>query len=137
MLGDGSEEAAMGQQFVVRVEHRPGALSRLTHDLAVHRVDIHHIAAVAGPAGGHVVLDVDDDAAATTALTEAGYVFEAGHPLMVVIDDRPGGLAEVSSRLAAAGVNILSLMVHDRRDGRGELSLTVDDLEAARRALDL
>lgn len=127
----------MGQQFVVRVEHRPGALSRLTHELAVHGVDIHHVAAVAGPAGGHVVLDVDDDDVATAALTDAGYTFEAGHPLMVVVDDRPGGLADVSSRLAAAGVNILSLMVHDRRDGRGELSLTVDDIDAARRALDL
>ena len=127
----------MGQQFVVRVEHRPGALSRLAHDLAVHGIDIHHVAAVAGPSGGHVVLDVDDDAATTAALIAAGYAFEAGHPLMVVVDDRPGGLADVSARLAAAGVNILSLMVHDRRDGRAELSLTVDDLDAARRALAL
>ncbi len=127
----------MGQQFVVRVEHRPGALSRLAHDLAVQGVDIHHIAAVAGPAGGNVVLDVDDDAAATRALTEAGYVFEAGHPLMIVLDDRPGALADVSARLATGGVNILSLMVHDRHGGRAELSLTVDDLEAARRALEV
>lgn len=127
----------MGQQFVVHIEDRPGALSRLTHELAVGRIDIHHIAGIGAGAGGFVVLDVDDDAAAERVLREAGYRFEAGQPLMVVVDDRPGGLAEVSERLAGAGVNILSLLVHDRRGGRVEVSLTVDDLGKARTALGL
>ncbi len=127
----------MGQQFVVHIEDRPGALSRLTHELAVGEIDIHHIAAIGAGGDGIVVLDVDDDDAATRVLAAAGYRFEAGQPLMVVVHDRPGGLADVSDRLARAGVNILSLLVHDRRDGRVEVSLTVDDLLRARAALGL
>ena len=125
----------MGQQFVVQIEDRPGALSRLTHELAVGGVDIHHIAGIGAGGGGFVVLDVDEDDAATRVLAAAGYRFVAGQALMVVVDDRPGGLADVSDRLGRAGVNILSLLVHDRRDGRVEVSLTVDDLERARAAV--
>jgi hypothetical protein len=127
----------MGKQFVVHLEDRPGALSRLAHELAVHGVNINHIAGVGAGTDGHVILDVNDDAAATGALEAAGYRFEAGQSLMVVVEDRPGGLADVSERLAAAGVNILSLLVHERRDGRAELSLTVDDVARARAALGL
>jgi hypothetical protein len=54
---------------------------------------------------------------------------------MVMIDDRPGALAELSERLAAAGVNIHSLLVQDRRSGQADVSLTVDDVARARAAL--
>ena len=127
----------MGQQFVVHIEDRPGALSRLTHELAVHGIDIHHVAGVGAGGSGFIILTVDKDEAARDALTAAGYTFEAGQALMVVIDDRPGSLAELSEKLARAGVNIHSLLVQGRRAGRTELALTVDDAEAARAALGL
>ncbi|MFZ5854282.1 MAG: ACT domain-containing protein [Chloroflexota bacterium] len=127
----------MVQQFVVHIEDRPGALSRLTHELAVRRINIHHIAGVGAGTTGHVVLTVDDEAAAREALLAAGYVFEEGQQLMVVVDDRPGALAEVSEKLARAGVNIHSFLILGTRNGRAELALTVDDIEAARKALGL
>ena len=125
----------MSHQFVVHIEDRPGALSRLTHALAVHGIDIHHLACVGSGAIGYVILVVDRDDDARSALTGAGYAFEEGQPLMVMIDDRPGALAELSERLAAAGVNIHSLLVQDRRSGQADVSLTVDDVARARAAL--
>ncbi len=127
----------MGQQFVVHIEDRPGALSRLTHELAVHRIDIHHLAGIGAGAAGYVILTVDKDDAAREALANAGYTFEEGQPLMVVVDERPNALAEVTEKLAGAGVNIHSLLAQGRRDGRTELALTVDDVAAARAALGL
>jgi len=127
----------MSQQFVVYVEDRPGALSRLTHELAVRGVDIHHIAAVGSGAMGYVILTVDRDDLARNALTTARYRFHEGESLMVAVEDRPGALAEVTERLAASGVNIHSMIVQGRRDGRVELALTVDDLATARRTLGL
>lgn len=125
----------MGHQFVVHIEDRPGALSRLTHELAVQGIDIHHLAGIGSGAVGYVILVVDRDDDARAALTGAGYAFEEGEPLMVVIDDRPGALAELSERLAAAGVNIHSLLVQDERSGQADVSLTVDDVARARAAL--
>jgi hypothetical protein len=125
----------MGHQFVVHIEDRPGALSRLTHELAVHGIDIHHLACIGSGSIGYVILVVDRDDDARAALNGAGYAFEEGQPLMVVIDDRPGALAELSERLAAAGVNIHSLLVQDRRSGLADVSLTVDDMTRARAAL--
>ena len=127
----------MGQQFVVHIEDSPGALSRLTHELAVRRIDIHHLAGIGAGATGYVILTVDDDDATREALASAGYTFEEGQPLMVVVDDRPGALAEVTEKLAGAGVNIHSLLAQGRRAGRTELALTVDDVAAARAALGL
>lgn len=127
----------MGQQFVVHIEDRPGALSRLTHELAIRSIDIHHIAGVGSGTTGYVILTVDDDDAAREAFLVSGYVFEEGQQLMVVVDDRPGALAEVSETLARAGVNIHSFLILGTRNGRAELALTVDDIAAARRALGL
>jgi hypothetical protein len=125
----------MGHQFVVHIEDRPGALSRLTHVLAVDGIDIHHMAGIGSGAIGYVVLVVDRDDDARTALSGAGYAFEEGQPLMMVIDDRPGALAELTERLAVAGVNIHSLLVQDQRNGQADVSLTVDDVARARAAL--
>ena len=125
----------MTQQFVVHIEDRPGALSRLAHELDVRAIDIHHISAIGSGALGYVILTVDRDEAARDALGAAGYAFEEGQLLLVSVEDRPGAIADVSERLAAAVVDIHSLTIQGRRDGRAELALTVDDLTAAREAL--
>ncbi len=127
----------MKHQFVVHIEDRPGALSRLTHVLALHQIDIHHIAGVGSGAAGYVILAVDKEDATREALRTAGYTYEVGQSLMVAVDDRPGALAEVSQKLADAGVNIHSFLIQGRRSGRAELSLTVDDIDKARDALGL
>ena len=68
-------------------------------------------------------------------MRKARYTFIAGKVLSVGLEDRPGALANLTGRLAAAGVNVTSVTVLGRHQGKAELGITVDEIEAARRVL--
>ncbi|HYL39801.1 MAG TPA: ACT domain-containing protein, partial [Candidatus Binatus sp.] len=79
---------------------------------------------------------IPDDAAVTRDVLRAtGYRYVEGEQLVVEVEDRPGGLADVAERLAAAGVSILGSIVVSQRPGAVRLALTVDDEAKARGAL--
>jgi len=55
----------------------------------------------------------------------------------VAVEDKPGGLAAVAERLAAAGIDIRGVLFVGRTDGTVETAFSVDDVTRARRALGL
>jgi hypothetical protein len=55
--------------------------------------------------------------------------------LQVGVEDRPGALAQLTGRLASAGVNIIGVVILSRHQGKAELAITVDEVETARRVL--
>jgi hypothetical protein len=55
--------------------------------------------------------------------------------LNVGVEDKPGALAKLTGRLADAGVNITGVILLGRHQGKAELGITVDEPEAARRAI--
>lgn len=127
----------MGRQFVVQLENRPGELAHLAHAFAARGINIHHVACVgAGPLACMFVTTGNDDEA-REVLHGLGHQFIEGQPVMVEIPDEPGGLAEVSAKLAAAGVNITGMLPVGRRAGVVEMTFCVDDEEKAREVLGL
>jgi hypothetical protein len=68
-------------------------------------------------------------------LRKARYTFIEGEALHVGVEDRPGALANLTGRLADAGVNITGVVVLSRHQGKAELAMTVDDVDAARRVI--
>ncbi len=68
-------------------------------------------------------------------MRQARYQFVEGEALNVGVEDRPGALAQLTGRLAAAGVNITGLVLLGRHQGKAELAITVDSVETARRVL--
>jgi hypothetical protein len=66
-----------------------------------------------------------------------GHQFIEGQPIIVEVDDRPGGLADVAATLAAAGVNITGMLEVGRRPGVVDITFCVDDEAKARDALGL
>jgi hypothetical protein len=68
-------------------------------------------------------------------LRKAHYLFVEGETMQIGVEDRPGALAALTARLAQAGVNISGLMLLGRHQGKAEMGITVDNPEAARRAL--
>ena len=127
----------MGAQFLVQLENRTGALAELTRALAARGVDIRSIAGGGTGSHGYATVATDDDAATRTVLRMAGYVYVEGEALIVDVEDRPGGFAEVAERLAAADVDISAVLVLGRKPGAVETAFTVDDVGRARRALGL
>lgn len=125
----------MAQQFTVRLKNEPGQLARLAQRLAEDGIDIRSIGVGAVGSYGCVVLTTNNDAAARDVLRQARYVFVEGEVLSLSVEDQPGALARLTGRLADAGVNICSVLVLGRRQGKADLAMTVDDAERARRVL--
>jgi hypothetical protein len=125
----------MPKLFTVRLKNQPGALARLAAKLGEHGIDIRTVAAGAVGSNGCAVLSTSNDAAAREVLRNARYTFVEGDVLNVGLEDRPGGLARLTGRLAEAGVNITGVVTLGRHQGKAELGITVDDIESARRVL--
>lgn len=127
----------MARQFVVQLENHPGELAHLARAFAARGINIHHVACVGAGPLACMFVTTDDDAGARKVLHGLGHEFIEGQPIMVEISDKPGGLAEVSEKLAAAGVNITGVLPVGRRPGVVEMTFCVDDEEKARKALGL
>lgn len=127
----------MSSQFVVQLHNRPGALAGLTRALADRGIDLRGVSG--GGAGDHAyaVLTTSDDAATRQVLRTGGYPYVEGETLIVEVDDRPGGLAAVAEKLAAAGVDIRSVLFVGCAEGKVETAFSVDDVARARKALGL
>ncbi len=127
----------MGLQFVIQLDNHPGELAHVARALAARGIDIHHVSCVgAGPLACMFVTTGDDEVT-RGVLQGLGHKFIEGRPVMVEIPDGPGGLAEVSERLAEAGVNITGMLPVGRKPGLVEMTFCVDDEVKAREALGL
>jgi hypothetical protein len=125
----------MATHFTVRLKNEPGALARLAARLGEHGIDIRTIGAGAVGTYGCAVLSTSDAAAAREVLRHERYQFVEGEALNVGVEDHPGALARLTSRLADAGVNITGLVLLNRYQGKAELAITVDAIDTARRVL--
>jgi hypothetical protein len=125
----------MPKLFTVRLKNEPGALAHLAATLGEHGIDIRTVAAGAVGSYGCAVLSTSNDSQAHDVLRKARYTFVEGEVLSVGLEDRPGGLAQLTGRLAEAGVNITGVVLLGRHQGKAELGITVDAVESARRVL--
>ncbi len=126
----------MARQFLVQLENRPGELAHLARALAARWVDIVHIASVGTGSTACVFLTTSDFDATRDVLHCMGLPYLEGEVVLAEVEDRPGGFADVTERLAAAGVNILAVLPVDRRPGVVEMALCVDDHDRALQVLD-
>jgi hypothetical protein len=96
--------------FIVSLEDKPGKLGELTRAVANANINITGIDVI--PNGGHtasVRLLVSDPAKMDQMLHQKGIQFQSFDVLSVRMPNRPGSLAEVSERLAKAGLDIETL----------------------------
>jgi hypothetical protein len=121
--------------LTVRLRNEPGALGRLASRLGEHGIDIRSLACGAVGSYGCAVLSTSDDVAAREILRKARYQYVDGETMNVGVEDRPGALAQLAGRLGDAGVNITGVVVLGRHQGKAELAITVDSIDAARKAL--
>ena len=125
----------MSQPFIVELENRPGELARLARGLAAHDIDIRHLAGGSHGQGGWAFLTTSDEASTREVLRSMGYTFLEGATVVAEVDDRPGALADLSERLAAADVNVEGVMIVGHRGSKVEIAFSVDDERKAREAL--
>jgi hypothetical protein len=94
-------------QLAISLVNRPGMLARICQALAEAQINIHALTVIeVWGENSTVRIVVSDAERATTALRQAGITAMETDVLMIEARNKPGALAAIAERLAAAGINI-------------------------------
>jgi hypothetical protein len=93
-------------QLTLPLESKPGVLAKISQALAGAGVNITAICAAETAGRGKIRMVVSDPARAKEALQAAKLRCGEEPALVLTLEDRPGALARVADKLAAAKVNI-------------------------------
>jgi deoxyribonuclease V len=127
------KEETMAKNLTVELEDRPGSLAAAAQALGSAGINIAGTVGYPTEGKGMLHVLVEDAAAARRALEGAGLrVREERDVIVTDIEDRPGALGEIATRVADAGVNLnlLYLATNTR------VVIGADDLDKARSALE-
>jgi len=123
------------KEFRITMSNRPGELARVAGALARQEVSIKAVAATAS--ANQVVLHlVGHDVEATrNALKAANIPFQEQEVMTVLLEDKAGEIARMSSQLAEAGINLSAIYLSGRAEDLVELVIAVDDIKKAKKVL--
>lgn len=93
-------------QLTLTLQSKPGVLAKISQALARAGVNITAICAAEMAGRGKIRMVVSDPARAKEALTAAKLRPGEEQALVLTLEDRPGALARVADKLAAAKINI-------------------------------
>lgn len=93
-------------QLTLTLQSKPGVLAKISQALAGAGVNITAICAAETAGRGKIRMVVSDPARAKAALAAAKLRCGEEPALLLTLEDRPGALARVADKLAAAKVNI-------------------------------
>jgi len=94
------------KQFTLYLENKPGVLASLTGKLAAAKINIEGISVAESTDVGLVQLVVSNAEITEKILTKAQIPFTVQNVALVHLDNKPGALARIVSKLADAHVNI-------------------------------
>jgi hypothetical protein len=126
----------MANQFVVQLKNIPGALAVLAEELAAKGVDLKAIGGGGLGDSGHVIMTTADDETTKRVLDEGAYTYIEGESILAEVDDKPGGMARITRRLADAGVNIQGHLFLGRWGDRAMFAFVVDRPDLAKPILE-
>ena len=121
----------------IQLTNHPGDLARVAQALGRRGVNIKALAAIS--AGGGVAMArilPDDIVVARSALEEARIKFEENEVHIVLLENKPGVVANVTNRLGDAGINLEALYVTGIADDLVELAIASDNPKKAKKILE-
>ena len=123
-------------QISIFLENRTGQLAQICRTLADNDISIVTLSLADTTDFGIVRMIVSDHDKARDVLAAAGHVVKVTPVFAVTVPDRPGGMAEVAGKLAAAGCDIeYSYAFAFHKGEKAVLVFRFEDNESAARAL--
>jgi hypothetical protein len=120
----------------IQLTNHPGDLARVAQALGRRGVNIKALAAIS--AGGVAIAHIlpDDIVVARSALEAANIRFTESEVHIVLLENTAGMVANVTSRLGDAGINLEALYVTGVADGLVELAIVSDNPKKAKKILE-
>ena len=92
--------------YLITVDNRPGVFATLLEAAAKRHVNVAPAYGLSDGKSGLIALGSDDEAGLQAAIADAGYTATAIEMVVVELENRPGTGAEVTRKLANAGVDL-------------------------------
>ena len=120
----------------IQLTNHPGDLARVAQALGRRGVNIKALAAIS--IGGIAMARIlpDDIVVARSAFEAASIRFTESEVHLVLLENTPGMLANVTNRLGDAGVNLEALYISGLADDLVELAIVSDNPKKAKKILE-
>lgn len=124
-------------QFSVFLVNKPGVLSQIFRELAKAKVNVEAVAMMDSMEHGVLRFTVDDAVPTRSALQRLNIPFTEAEVLEVSLPNRPGAVADICERLAAAHINVGYLYCSGGAlAGKTNVVLKVPDIKKAIKVLE-
>jgi hypothetical protein len=121
----------------IQLTNHPGDLSRVAQAFAHRGVNIKALAAISVGGGTAMARILPDDITVARSALEAAHIrFTEGEVHLVLLENKAGALADVTSRLGDAGVNLEALYITGITDDLVELAIVSDNPKKAKKVLE-
>ena len=120
----------------IQLTNHPGDLARVAQALGRRGVNIKALAAISVGSTATARILPDDIVVARSALEAASIRFTEGEVHIVLLENKPGVLANVTNRLGDAGINLEALYVTGIADDLVELAIVSDNPKKAKKILE-
>jgi hypothetical protein len=121
----------------IQLTNHPGDLARVAQALGRRGVNIKALAGISVGGGVAIARILPDDiTVARSALEAANIKFTEGEVHLVLMENKPGVLANITSRLGEAGVNLEAIYITGIADDLVELAIVSDNPKKAKKVLD-
>jgi hypothetical protein len=121
--------------FIVDLKNKPGELAKVAEAIAGQGVNITGFTGATCGDTGSIALTTNDEAATRRALTDGRWTYRPVELVTASLTDKPGSLAEVSRKLANAGVNIEAAIPTGMASGNLHIAFATDNPTKAADAL--
>ena len=121
--------------FLVELKNKPGEFARVAEAIAEKGINITGFSGATCGDTGSVALLTNDEAGTRRALSDSNCTFRELELITVSLADKPGMLAQITRRLADAGINIETAIPTGMSGGNVQVAFATDDAAKAREAL--
>jgi hypothetical protein len=120
----------------IQLTNHPGDLARVAQALGRRGVNIKALAAIS--IGGTAMARIlpDDIVVARSALEEANIRFAESEVHLVLLENKPGILANVTNRLGDEGINLEAIYITGITDDLVELAVVTDNPKKTKKVLE-
>ena len=119
------------EQISIFLENKAGRLSEVTRIFEEGRINIRALSLADTSDFGILRLIVNDNAKAKRLLKENGFTVRSTEVVAVEVPDKPGGLHQILTALAKAGVNVEYMYAFVRQSGQNAVLIFRFDNSAA------
>ena len=121
--------------YLITVANRSGVLARLFEAAAKRHVNVAPAYGLSDGARGLIALGSEDEAGLRAAIDDAGYTATAIELVVVELENRPGTGADITRKLAEAGVDLQIVVPMGMSGDRVQMGFGARDSALLKRTL--